>query len=375
METTLAHMRLIGPARPIDARAIRHAQQDLAIFFPPTLRTLWETWGAGTLLGFFELLDPTESHHERGWTWWRTRLAEHRRTDVDERLWATDDYALSTLTVFAVAPHGGALAMDLGDLDDHDEPSIWYLDAPARSGRVHWLATTLTEAIHRMICGRYRGDIAEVLPPSPAGSWGFPPIFRVHDPQQDVSSLEDHLLDAIAQGDPAAEAAWDKALMMHCGWEVTSRLLDVLGPAPDAVGVGAPELDISTDKHIAWLRRVLRTHRTFDPTYPEESIICAIAELETRDAPRVSVEVPGAPIHLAVRTRDARHAKLLFIDAHNPTEDTITGALQITEFDREGDIQRLHKRTVTLPAQTACVFDFPDIPPSARLQFDFLPDS
>lgn len=367
IEETILHLGLLGEADPRLAEGLDAVEKRDQIVFPEALRVLLETWGPGKLFGTFELIDPSCPDDSVRWQSWRLLLEQELQKDVQERRYAADEWVLDGLHVFAEGDDGSALAWRFSTETGACE--IWFLDAPDASGRVHWLASSLQEAIRRMLRERFRGDVADVFPPTPGGRWGFNPVF--FGPSYEPPDFAGDFIAALVRADDdGARRVLDDALGIWSGYAVCQHLLEVLAPPLSELLVRVP-YDIELDVHIGWLERALEMMSEYAPDMPLPYHVELVrTELATRNAPRIPFESDSV-MEVSVRARDARYHKLLLLDITNPTEHMATGELRLLVYDSDGDLKSVMELAIEVHDGSTITLGVDAVERDARLDLEF----
>ena len=383
---TLMHMALVGTAAPISSAALEKAEVREGAPFPDAFKALLSTFGVGVMLGRFKLLDPTTPLQPNGWQDWKRILAEENPTSGLVTRWYTDDWDFADLVMFAITPEGGGLAWRL-DEKHPGKADIWFLDSPSATGRVHWLASSLEEAIGRLIQGRYLGDISDIMAPSPGGEWSYPPTFLAADAPTLAAEITE-VIDALRQDhEQEARAHLDHACGLYSGYDVSAVLLERLSGVRPAFEVGtinraleesvrvpaAPDLGIEKELHREWLELGLAMHIGHHPQVERDTLDLLLFELETREDPRVSFEA-APPVEISARTRDKRHEDLLVVDIRNASGQDWVGELQLLEFDSEGDLQEMRAYAVELGPREEIVHVLRGVPATTRVDLELIAD-
>lgn len=383
---TLMHLALVGTAAPIKEAEIQKAEAREGELFPDAFKALLTTFGVGVMLGRFKVLDPTKPLVPNGWEDWKRILAEENPTSGIVTRWYTDDWDFADLTMFAITPEGGGLAWRSRE-QEPGEADIWFLDAPSSTGRVHWLASSLGEAIARLIQGRYLGDVADIMAPSPGGEWRYPPTFLAADAPTLGAEVQS-LISALRAGDEqVARAQLDHACGLYSGYDVSAVLVEQLGgvrpsfevnavnrSARDSVRVpAAPSLGIERALHREWLDLAIAMHREYHPEVEVELLELLQLEFETRETPRVSFEAEP-PVEISARTRDRRHEEVLLVDIRNTSSHVWGGELQLLEYDSEGDLQEMRAYAIELGPRESIVHALRGVPATTRVDLELIAD-
>lgn len=383
---TLMHMALVGTAAPISLAELKKAEAREGAPFPDAFKALLSTFGVGIMLGRFKILDPTKPLIPNGWQDWKRILAEENPTSGLVTRWYTDDWDFADLTMFAITPEGGGLAWRPNE-KKQGAADIWFLDSPSSTGRVHWLASSLEGAIARLIQGRYLGDVADIMAPSPGGEWSYPPAFLAADAPTLTAEITE-VIEALREGhEQNARAHLDHACGLYSGYDVSAVLLEMLGGVRPAFEIGtsnraaresirvsvAPELGIERGLHREWLDLGLAMHIGYHPEVEREALDLLLLEFETRADPRVSFEA-APPVEISARTRDKRHEELLLVDMRNTSGQDWVGELQLLEFDSEGDLQGMRTYAVTLGPREEIVHALRGVPATTRVDLELIAD-
>ncbi|HEU4403878.1 MAG TPA: SMI1/KNR4 family protein [Polyangiaceae bacterium] len=356
---TIAGLRLLGPARPIDRGALDEVERREGFRLPPSYRALLGAWGAGgRLCGFAYLLDPTDPTPRSSWRFYRefmpTDGAEFRREYGQWR--AVDDETWARLVVWADLD-GKTFAWDTGRPDPRGDYPVWYLD---REGECAVLAGRSLDEI----VGRFLGDggLDRVHPPMKGGRWGLPATYATGRPADFTAPL----LAALRAGDQAgAEAVLAAYADAVNGYETSAQLFGaLLSRAADGVPAAA---------RVEWLERAAAWYQRCAPALTQwQGVPAVLAALRAGgaidDVVRfvTAVDTACAPLELAGAV--ARHdVSYLDVVVRNP--GPAARAACVLQAEAEGDegsgpfVYQLEVESLGPGAETTLRFGWPNFMP------------